>query len=251
MIPERISSLATPQLQLNIKKTRDQQKRHVSHMSNLSVASSNLSTFLEEKLQACEFDYEASVAQLAALLHVRDEGLIDAEEYGVQSSPLLNEQSRIIQEKRLLTDQPKLIEDDLDEELENKRSRQNEPEIDFYERAYVDTIGPRITAACGKMSKTVFNHGRFRQEVMHAYDAVKYDKRVKLVWCHLAGEWLPAENVKAAHLVPRALTHREVAYLFGVKEVPPDFFYDWKLGMFYTHENRCISDGKTRHYSAH
>jgi hypothetical protein len=36
--------------------------------------------------------------------------------------------------------------------------------------------------------------------------------------------------VKAAHLVPKSLNPREVAYLFGIKEASDNFFYDWRLG---------------------
>jgi hypothetical protein len=70
-----------------------------------------------------------------------------------------------------------------------KKTTQTEPGADFYERAYVDTIIYCIAGATSKQT-----------------------------WWHLTGGWLVAKHVKAAYLVPKSLSRRGLAYLFGAEE---------------------------------
>jgi hypothetical protein len=60
-----------------------------------------------------------------------------------------------------------------DEDMERKKATQTDPGLDFYERAYVDTIIPHIMGATSKQN-----------------------------WCYLTGFWLVAKHVKAAHSCP-------------------------------------------------
>ncbi|QKX53729.1 uncharacterized protein TRUGW13939_00809 [Talaromyces rugulosus] len=77
-----------------------------------------------------------------------------------------------------------------DEDMERKKATQTEPGADFYERAYVDTIIYCIAGATSKQT-----------------------------WWHLTGGWLVAKHVKAAYLVPKSLSRRGLAYLFGAEEL--------------------------------
>lgn len=203
-------------------------------MSKFSFASSTVSDFLEEKVKACEYEFEASSAQLQIIQHTRETQNLDSDEYDALSQPLLEHLNRLTTEKRLLKKQSRLIRDDLDEEVEHKKTRQAEPGVEFYERAYLDSIIPRIMGATNKQQKSSFNTAQFRNAVLEAYNAVKNEGPLKLAWCHLAGVWEPAGNVKAAHLVPKSLSRQDLAYLFGADEVSDDFFYDWRLGEFWS-----------------
>lgn len=231
-IPERVSSLAPPNLREKASQADRLQQRHASTISTLSFASSTVSEFLEEKVKACKYEFEAATVQLEIIQHTRQNQNLDSDEYHALSQPLLEHLNRLTTEKRLLKKQSRLIRDDLDEEVEHKKARQTEPGVEFYERAYLDSIIPRIMGATNKQQKSSFNTARFRNAVLNAYNAVKEESTLKYAWCHLAGLWEVAENVKAAHLVPKSLSRRELAYLFGADEVSDDFFYDWRLGEF-------------------
>ncbi|CRG90141.1 Pc12g04220 [Talaromyces islandicus] len=230
-IPERVSSLAPPSLRLKAREAELRQQRHASTISSFSFASSTVSEFLEERVKACEYEFASSTAQLEIIQHTRQNQDLDSAEYQALSHPLLEHLSRLTTEKQLLKKQSKLIRDDLGEEVERKKARQTEPGVDFYERAYLDSIIPRIMGATNKQEKSSFNNARFRDAVLNAYNAVTHNGPVKLAWCHLAGVWEDAKKVKAAHLVPKSLSRREVAYFFGAEEVSEDFFYDWRLGL--------------------
>jgi hypothetical protein len=53
-------------------------------------------------------------------------------------------------------------------------------------------------------------------------DAVRRSKHgTKMKWCHILADWLPADSVKAAHLVPKLLESEELSYFFGVGAAVP------------------------------
>jgi hypothetical protein len=75
--------------------------------------------------------------------------------------------------------------------------------------------------------------------VLGAYNASRKESGANLVWCHALHDWFLADEVKPAHLVPKSLSLAEVGHLFGIEEVPEDFFYDWKLGKNSCYELIC------------
>jgi hypothetical protein len=160
-------------------------------------------------------------------------------EYFWQAAPFLQQQAKIGQELSLITAQQKIITEDIEEELntqneldvrKKRRGNENEPGLDFFERAYAATIIPKIMSATAKHKKRRFDTSEFRGNVLTAYNAVTVKGGAQLAWCHITGEWYEGDVVKAAHLVPKSLHPREVGYLFGLKEASEDFFYDWRLG---------------------
>lgn len=231
-IPERISSRIPRALQIRITETQQRQASHVSHMSSISIASSTVSDFLEEKIKSCDYDYAASMAQVMALQNVRENNVIDKKQYDTEIGPFLAHQAKLVEELGLLRKHRKILTEDMEEEVENagKKSRKDEPAIDFYERAYAETILPRVIGASAKQRKQSFKPSIFKQNVLEAYNAFSSECGLKTAWCHLSREWIDSDDVKAAHLMPKSLSRREVGYLFGVEEVPDNFFYDWRLG---------------------
>jgi hypothetical protein len=92
-----------------------------------------------------------------------------------------------------------------------KKSKQDKDvDVALLERAYTNTIVPRVMAALAKQRKGSFRQSNFKKAVLNFYNASDNDS----AYCHLTG-WWQSSDVKAAHLVPKSLTSEEVSCLFG------------------------------------
>lgn len=151
--------------------------------------------------------------------------MLDGKEYDIEAAPFLEKQSNISQELTLLLNQQKIISEDMEDEIVVKRRRTNidEPDIQFFERAYAATIVPKVMGATACQKKRRFDTSRFKKAVLNAYNAARVESGAQFAWCWT---WYETSVVRAAHLVPKSLNPREVAYLFGIKEASDDFFYD-------------------------
>jgi hypothetical protein len=106
--------------------------------------------------------------------------------------------------------QKKFIDDDLNESL---------PRHATVEDAYAALIVNKVMSA-GIQNPRKFKQTRFADGVCEYYNAVRRSKDgTKMKWCHILADWLPADSVKAAHLVPKLLESEELSYFFGVGEV--------------------------------
>ena len=228
-IPERVSSKIPVVLHQQITETQQRKVSHASQLSNFSVARSSVSDFLEEKIKSYEYDLEYLSAQINGLQGARDAKMLDGKEYDIEALPFLEQQSHISQELTLLLNQQKIISEDMEDEIK-RRPNIDEPEIQFFERAYAATIVPKVMSATAHQKKRRFDANRFKKAVLNAYNAARVEDGAQLAWCHVSQTWYQSSLVKAAHLVPKSLNPREVAYLFGIKEASEDFFYDWRLG---------------------
>jgi hypothetical protein len=195
-IPERISSKMPPAVQKRISETKLRKVSHASQLSNFSVASSSVSDFLEEKIKAYEYDYDYLAAQISGLQSARAAQILDGDQYGNEAAPFLQQQAKIGQELSLITAQQKIITEDIEEELntqneldvrKKRRGNENEPGLDFFERAYAATIIPKIMSATAKHKKRRFDTSEFRGNVLTAYNAVTVKGGAQLAWCHITG----------------------------------------------------------------
>jgi hypothetical protein len=204
-------------------------EKQKSTMSLLSMRSS-VSDYLEEKFKECEYDLAASMTKLFALQQAVKQGTISQEEYCEAAEPFFEYQNERFNEKKHLSKHRRFLEANMSEEVELKKPRFDEPGVDFYERAYMNAIVPRVMGASAKQTKSNFDTQRFRNSVLQAYNAVDLENDIHMAYCHVSHRWYGKNRVKAAHLVPKSLSDPEIGYLFGVEEVPKDFFYDWRLG---------------------
>jgi hypothetical protein len=235
-IPKRISSKIPAALQRRISEAQQHKASHTSRMANFSVASSSVADFLQEKTKSNRYDYDYLAAQIRGLQSARETKFLDGRQYGKEAAPLFDRQSEIGRELTLLTNQQKVISEDIEDEVAVKKRRGNddEPDIEFFERAYAATIVPKIMSATASQLQNLkrrrFDTTRFREAVLGAYNAENIEAGGQLAWCHISGDWYESDLVKAAHLVPKILSPGEFAYLFGIREASDDFFYDWRLG---------------------
>ena len=191
-------------------------ERNISGLSGLSVASS-ASEFLETKIQSQSLELDYLRMYSSGLQAAHAAGSLEACEFTEQVGPVADEFAGISSELRVLKRQRKLLEEDLEEETsiaKRQRLAHDEPDITFLERAYTDSIVPRVMGASAKQKKSKFNQSAFRKDVIDFYQAGHGDQ----VFCHLTGWWY-AKMVKAAHLVPKSLSEEEVSYLFGAKQL--------------------------------
>lgn len=230
-IPERISFLIPQKTQKAISENDRHVERQASKLSMMSCHSTT-SEYLEEKYKACKYDLAASLARLGALQEAVKQGTIDQDEYNESSKPFFLYQIELLNEKKILSKQRRLLEADMDEELEPKRRKSGELDIEVIERAYANTIVPRVMGAIAKQGKGSFRQDRFKKAVLEAYNASEVNGGVSFAWCHVIHGWFESSLVKAAHLVPKSLSLAEIGHLFGVEEVPENFFYDWRLGEY-------------------
>lgn len=196
----------------------------ISGFSRVSVASSTVSEFLEEKIRSYQLEIDYLRTYKDGLYEAKEADTIKDTEYKPELNSVLDDLKQANEDLRLVKRQRSLLEDDLQDEL---RKRQKDdttgPDKDFLERAYTNVIVPRVMGALSKQKKSKFNQSAFRKDVLEFYSAVgvqEHDgkKEEFAAYCHLTG-WTDPESVKAAHLVPKSLTEEEIGYLFGTKEL--------------------------------
>ncbi|CRG92559.1 Pc12g04220 [Talaromyces islandicus] len=208
-IPRRISSLI-PQVTQQAIAEHDKKLEWQKSAVSLSSIRSSVSEYLEEKFKECRYDLAASLERLGALQQAVRQGTIGQEDYNQAEEPFFEYQKTRLNEKKLLSKQRRLLEADISEELDTKKPRFDEPDVDFYERAYMSSIIPRVMGASAKQSKSTFDSKRFKDGVLKAYNAIDASGDVKKAWCHVSHYWYKRSAVKAAHLVPKTLSDPEI-----------------------------------------
>ncbi|KAK7431532.1 hypothetical protein QQZ08_002023 [Neonectria magnoliae] len=98
--------------------------------------------------------------------------------------------------------------DDMDTQLANKHHD---------DWAYIDLIISRLQAPCGARlslfkSRDVMSQLRFRNAVIHSYDAEGPGERA---WCCIEGAFFNQKYIKAAHIVPYNIGELNAEYFFG------------------------------------
>ncbi|KAJ5384009.1 hypothetical protein N7517_001920 [Penicillium concentricum] len=177
----------------------------------------SVSDFLESKIRDYKVDLDYIQCAHEGLLEARDADMLTGPEYVAALRPFMKSARSASQELKALSCQRKILEEDLEEQASVKRQRQGEPDIEILERAYIDSILPKVMAATAKPPKnkmivgSQFNACNFKRDVNEYYGIPK-----KKGFCHLTGNWDPAD-IKAAHLVPKSLSGDEIAHLFGVE----------------------------------
>lgn len=226
--PTLVSSLFTPKRQALLEDHRQRNMSAFPQLSNLSAAS-NASDFLEAKAKACQSTVDYWNDYAVGLREAKDDHTLSTELYKDEMKRMLDSYKPAIEELDVLRKQQKNLIEDLDEESKalKRQDAQEGPDVDFLERAYTDTIIPRVIAATAKQRRGKFNQGDFKKSVENYYSAA--DKTMDCSYCHLLG-WLPTEIVKCAHLVPMPLSGPELAYIFGVEE--DDVLYNPRNGKY-------------------
>ncbi|KAJ9264572.1 hypothetical protein DTO212C5_7075 [Paecilomyces variotii] len=197
---------------------REQQKRTASQMSQLSqfsAASSSVSDFLEEKVKALTSQREFFVCYRDGLLEAMAQKTIAEEEFQDELAGTVATIAPLSKSLAIIHRQKRAIEQDLEDEASReKKRREEDPEVDFLERAYATRVMGASSKQEKKFSKR--DQSEFRKAVLCRYGSA--DSKGS-AYCHLSG-WWDADLVKAAHLVPKLLTGHEISYLFGVEELP-------------------------------
>lgn len=214
-IPERTSSLLGG---TRLQAMRQAGSRHASAASRASNVSleSTASDFLEAKIeQLTEYkSYSELVKQ--GILEARDQQRLPPSEFNELISPVLRKLSTANATLRVLKRQRQAITDDLAEEVAIRRQRLAEPsDQGLLERAYADTILSRVMSAFAKQSAVSFDKKGFKSAVNNYYGIRSQRPTNDYSWCHVIGDWIAAELVKAAHIVPKGLHETEVAHIFG------------------------------------
>lgn len=215
-IPERISSLMPANRRQAL---CDHQERSVSNSSRLSEVSQNslqstTSDFLDAKIAALEDEKEYISCIKEGLEEISSSGLLSSDAFQTEIDPVLRRFRAMSQTLDVIKRQRTLIEEDL--EVEVKRRRITGPLDDgLVQRAYVDTIIPRVMGAAAKIQKNVFNQKKFKKKVNRYYGLTTEYTGVTS-YCHVLGFFIPTHSAKAAHLVPKSLSQAEVSHIFGV-----------------------------------
>ncbi|CAI7615909.1 unnamed protein product [Penicillium crustosum] len=200
---------------------RGHQERSVSNSSKLSRISqdslqSTTSDFFDAKIAALEDEKEYISCIKQGLDEVSSSGLLSSHTFQTEIGPILTRFRAISQTLDVLKRQRTLIEEDL--EVEVKRRRVTGPSDNgLVERAYVDTIIPRVMDTAARTQKHPFNQKNFKKKVKEYYN-VPTDFAEKTSYCHVLGFYLPGPSVKAAHLVPKSLSQEEVSHILGVQD---------------------------------
>ena len=127
-----------------------------SFASQMSITSSTVSDFLEDKV--------AFLASKVDVIKTYRDGLLKAQRVSDISDKDFQELKKVtamidilVQHKKVLTRQKQFIEDDLEEEVaKKKKDIGDRHDTDFFERAYANTIIPRVMGALSKQPKNTF-----------------------------------------------------------------------------------------------
>jgi hypothetical protein len=111
-----------------------------------------------------------------------------------------------------------LIIEDIDEEISAKRQRIEGPvDQSLLEHVYRDAMITRVLGASAKQKALKFDQSSFRKRVYKHY-GVNEHCHSGFGWCHVLGTVLPKESIKAAHLIPKSMSSKELSHLFGVSD---------------------------------
>lgn len=221
-VPRRVYARMPKKWQDAVDEKRAESRRVSSSVATTSKVRS-VSDFLEEKVRVhqCELDYLQSVHE--GIHRAYDSHLLSPEEFRDAVSPFLSSAKQVSAELGTICRQRKIIEEDLEESVNAKRQRHGEPSREMLERAYTSSILERVMAARSKQKKDKsFNPRKFRKAV-NDYYGINLENGIDpgAGYCHVLGIF-NAEDIKAAHIVPKSLNGDEIAHLFGVKELVPE-----------------------------
>jgi hypothetical protein len=237
-IPERYSSLMPAARQ---EKLQDVKQRSSSLASQISL-NSTASEFLEAKIRGVETEIEY-ITNYRTGLHEAFEAQNMGKAAFQEAMREVETGARPIErEAVLLKRQKKSLAEDLAEDM-NK--------YETVDEAYVTSIIVK-TMSAGTQQRRNFNQTNFRKAVLEYYGAIKIDAaKQEERYCHLTG-WHNKTDIKAAHVVPKALESEELSHLFGVGEA---LLMDPKNGPslnIYLHLQRKLTDKNGRdHIAAH
>jgi hypothetical protein len=213
VIPERISSLMAPSRQsaLRTHKQRVVSAAVASRLFGMSVesATSDILDMLSAEMES-KLEYVRCVRD--GLNEVRQTEKISQDTFQREIQPFLKSFRLSSLTIQVLKAQRPLIIEDIDEEVSAKRQRIEGPvDQSLLEHAYYDAIISRV------LKGPKFNQSTFKKEV-YTYYGVNKHCHPGFGWCHVLGTVLPQKNIKAAYLIPKSMTSKEVSHLFGVSD---------------------------------
>ena len=163
----------------------------------MSVTSSTVSDFLEDKVAFLASEVDVIKTYRDGLLKAQKVTDISDKDFQEELKKVTAKIDILVEHKKVLTRQKRFIEEDLEEEVVAKKKKDigDEPDTDFIERAYANTIVPRVMGSSCKQPKNAFtkhDQARFRERVLDYYGALdKLDGKTVGAHCHLSG-WYPA-----------------------------------------------------------
>ncbi|KAJ5241048.1 uncharacterized protein N7469_002639 [Penicillium citrinum] len=171
-----------------------------------------VSDFLEDRIKLLTNDIQYIESAHRGLGFALDNLSLSAKEFRDALRPFIPPSRLISKELRNLKRQKKLISEDLEDEVAvRKRQRTGPSATGLYLRAYTDSMLQRVMAACGKRKpQKTFNARQFKHSVNEYYGIEKGSGFCQIIGCEFI-----ADDVKAAHIVPKSLTGEEISYLFG------------------------------------
>ncbi|KAJ5817847.1 hypothetical protein N7447_007855 [Penicillium robsamsonii] len=146
--------------------------------------SRSVSDFLNQRSETTKTIWIISSVPMEGLLEASDANALTGPEYVTALQPLLKSARSASRELKALSRQREILGEGLEEQVMVKRQRQGELDVEILERAYIDTIPPKVMLATAKLLKNK-----------------KFD---------------PA-NIKPAQLVLKRLSGDGIAHLFGVE----------------------------------
>ncbi|OJJ43919.1 hypothetical protein ASPZODRAFT_145056 [Penicilliopsis zonata CBS 506.65] len=171
---------------------------------------STTANFLDAKIEALENDKVHLCCTIEELDEAKIAGSLTDPDFQEQIGPLLAEFRSTMTTIHVLKRQRKMLQEDLQEEVELKRQRRHEPSDDgLLERAYRDTVIPQLMRA-----GQPFNQRQFKIKVHQFYGLTEACEK-GTSFCHILGLFVPASTITTAHIVPRTLPQEEISHLFG------------------------------------
>jgi hypothetical protein len=205
-------------------------RRKISNSSRFS-SSASVSEFITIKVD----NANADLAHLAALYDIAENALqkqtLNKDDYHDLVKNIDSKRETVESEIHVVKKQRKFVQDDLEDLVAGNVLDDLERTHDQYARIIVKCV----EGASQNFRSPEIKGKTFRNLVcarLMARKVIGKDKsghRIRMVWCHVLGDWFDPDDVATAHLVPKSLAGEEISYAFGVENLS---MMDPALGKF-------------------
>lgn len=169
--------------------------------------------YFDAKSTDLEATCEATRTELYYCKQVREEGKMTHENFQEATRDLKHTIEFAEDELQVIKRQKKHMVQDINEMA---------APIAKVRASWINLLLDKVALAATPLKRNKFNQSKFRDDMLGFYGAEKIIDKVKHQYCVVSGTWFPEvrgkTQIKAAHIVPKVLSGRELNELFGVGE---------------------------------
>lgn len=182
--------------------------------SQLSEPDQNATNFLRAKFISLQYEMDAAKVLSDGLTEAFEKGVTPNRSwYECERAKVLDEEVRLGRELNAVANQGRFFQEDLQDSLERVE--------DAYVQEMTQAVLRASEDASSDFKKNRVLAGNKFSKLVGGYLAAERTvgaNREPERWCVVLGEWIPKSNTKCAHIIPKSLDSKNLAYLFGTDD---------------------------------